>query len=384
MPFLALLVLSPCGYLCLLHNHQVSILVDSGSTHNFLDSTLLTQVQLHITSTPLLQVKIADGTTIQSCGKVAFVTLKVQNHSISTSFYLIALGGCDIVLGVERLSTLGPILWDFTLMTMQFTHLGTPTLLTGLSFEGISMEEGFHFLKPSPSANKGFFLKLLSLEADSAPIPLTASIQSLVNSFAHVFAEPTGLPPSRGHDHQINLKGSQPINVRPYRYPYFQKTEIEKIIRDLLHSGEIRPSQSPFSAPVLLVRKADGSWHLCVNYRPLNQEMVKDKYPIPIIDELLDELNGAIIFSKLYLHSGYYQIRMRLEDVSKTAFRTHEDHYEFLVMPFGLTNAPSTFQALMNDVFKPFLQRFVLVFFDDGLIYSNSLVDHLLHLKVVM
>lgn len=211
--------------------------------------------------------------------------------------------------------------------------------------------------------------------------PTEQQLLSILDSFADLFGESQGLPPNRSHDHQIHLQpGSSPTNVRPYRYPHYKKNEIEKIVSGLLQSRVVRPSTSPYSCPILLAKKHDGSWRLCVDYRVLNQVTVKDKFPIPVIDELLDELNGAQVFSKLDLKSRYHQIRMATKDIEKTAFKTHHRHYEFLVMPFGLTNAPSTFQTLMNEIFSSLLRRYVLVFFDDILIYSKTWSEHLIHL----
>jgi len=210
-------------------------------------------------------------------------------------------------------------------------------------------------------------------------------MDALLAEFEDVFTAPVGLLPEHFRDHHILLKPSSiPVVVRPYRYPALQKDELEHQCRVMEEQGLIHRSSSPFSSSVLLVKKPDNSWRFCVDYRELNAQTVKDKFPIPVADELFDELHGACFFSKLDLSSGYHQVRMHPDDVHKTVFHTHEVLYEFLVMAFGLTNAPATFQAFMNEVLRPFLRRFFFVFFDDILVYSNSWAEHLQHLRLIL
>jgi hypothetical protein len=204
----------------------------------------------------------------------------------------------------------------------------------------------------------------------------------LLQHFDALFAAPFGLPPAQACSHQIRLLlGTTSVTVLLYRYAHAQKAKLEKQCEEMLQQGTIRPSSSAFLAPVLLVWKGDDSWRLCDDYRALNRVTIKDKFPILVVEELLDELRGAMYFTKLDLRLGYRQVRMCMDDIEKMTFRTHEGLFEFLVMPFGLTNAPTTFQALMSDVLKPFL---VLMFFDDILIYSPSWSEHLRHVHLVL
>ncbi|GJU27221.1 putative reverse transcriptase domain-containing protein, partial [Tanacetum coccineum] len=153
--------------------------------------------------------------------------------------------------------------------------------------------------------------------------------------------------------------------------------------KELSDKGFIRPSSSPWGAPVLFVKKKDGSFRMCIDYQELNKLTVKNRYPLPRIDDLFDQLQGSSVYSKIDLRSGYHQLRVREEDIPKTAFRTRYGHYEFQVMPLGLTNAPAVFMDLMNRVCKPYLDKFVIVFIDDILIYSKSKQEHEEHLKII-
>jgi hypothetical protein len=170
-------------------------------------------------------------------------------------------------------------------------------------------------------------------------------IKRILDKHKKVFGPiPPGVPPDRGFEHIIELEvGAKPVITMPYRHPKKYKDEIEKAIKELLDMEHIRPSLSPFASSVVLVKKKDGTMRMCIEFHALNKKTIKNRYPIPRIDELLDELHGAIYFTKIDLRSGYHQIKMREEDISKTAFRCHYGHYEFLVMPFGLTNSPTTF-----------------------------------------
>nr|GEU99885.1 hypothetical protein [Tanacetum cinerariifolium] len=315
----------------------------------------------HINTCPL-KVDIPGGAQLTSknmCKKFAW---KIHREEFVVDDMLLPLGGCDMVLGVQWLSTLGDIKMNFQELKMEFKYQGRKVALRGTRKSCLQWMEGSKDLAQPAQLGSMVLCVYPSTALNMVYVNLTegipTSIASLLTHFHDVFAIPTSLPPMREYDHKIVLtKGTEPICSRPYRHPPAQKDAIEIM---------------------------DGTWRMCIDYRKLNAQTIKDKFSIPIIEELIDELQGSHYFSKLDLRSGYHQIRMCQDDVEKTAFKTHEGHYEFLVMPFGLTNAPSTFQALMNSMFKKYLRKFVLVFFDDILVYSPNLSTHVKHLELVL
>ncbi|KAL2499821.1 Uncharacterized protein Adt_25371 [Abeliophyllum distichum] len=228
--------------------------------------------------------------------------------------------------------------------------LGTE-LINGSQLESILVQQPYGLV--------GQLNPILEKEVTETP----KELKSILAEFDDVFQEPNGLPPKTLHDHHIPLKeGTQPFQIKPYRCPFIQKSEVEKLIEEMLATGIIQPSNSPFASLVLLVKKNDGTWRFCVDYRQLNNLTVKDKHPMSLTDELIDELYGANYFTKIDLRAGYHQISVKTGDVYKTALKTHQGLYEFKVMPFGLTNAPATFQSLMNEIFKEQLRKNVLIF----------------------
>jgi hypothetical protein len=369
------------------------ILMDSGSSHTFINSAMLPRIHDRVEEANPLRVKVANGQVIISNAVVYGNKWWIHGVTFSTDARVLELGAYDMILGMDWLERHNPMNCDWVHKTLGFRHNGKYITLQGVKpvetelCKEISGEQ----LQKLQKGNDVWAMVVVSLVSTSdthvvlyMEQGIPSPIQEVILEFDDLFQTPTELPPSRVFDHTISLfLDSVPVNCRPYRYAPQQKDEIERHVSKMLQSGLVVPSTSPFASPVLLVKKKDGTWMFCVDYRKLNAATIKNKFPMPIIDEFLDEIAGVKYFTKLDLNSGFHQIRMAPQDEYKTSFETHHGHFHFRVIPFGFTNAPVTFQWVMNNVFAPFMRKFVLVFMDDILIYSRSLDDHAKHLRQV-
>lgn len=355
-----------------IQGHQLVILVDSGSSHTFLSqakASLLTGV---LPLSAPVRVQVANGEILQCSSQLCSTHWYIQDIQFCSDLKVLPLSHFDLILGMDWLESFSPMKVHWKAKWMMIPYMDSSVVIQGLL----------------PSDPEELVVQVCAMSTSDnsvvSPPSLLPEIAALISEFSSLFEPVSGLPPSRHCDHEIPLiPRAKPVYIRPYRYPPTLKDEIEKQVQEMLEKGIIQPSASPFSSPMQLVKKKDDSWRPCVDYRHLNALTVRGKFPIPIFDELVDELAGATWFSSLNLNSGFHQIRMKSGEEYKTAFQTHFGHFEFKVMSFGLCGAPATFQGAMNSTLKPLLRKYVLVFFDDILIFSHTFEEHIIHLRAV-
>jgi hypothetical protein len=286
---------------------------------------------------------------------------------------VISLGAFDVILGMDWLSQYRTVISYFWKTVLLQAPSGREVVFLGSSPK-FTLSLLAQLLPDRRSRKSGIFFSMV-VEGEAA---LRVQDIRVVCDFADVFpTELPGLPPDRDAASEIKLiLGTQPIHKAPYRMAPKEQVELKWQLDDLLAKGFIGPSRSPWASPVLFVEKKDKSKRLCVDYRALNQVTIKNKYLLPRIEVLFEQLRGAQVFSKIDLNSGYHQLRIHEEDIEKTSFCTRYGHYEFIVMSFGLTNAPAAFMEAMNRMLHEFLDDFVVVFLDDILIYSKTEAEH--------
>lgn len=409
-----------------LSHHPVNILIDSGASSNFIASAFVQQHQLATAARTSEPVRYPDGTEHACAATLPRAKLRIDGYTDNLPFLVTDLGSSpiyDVILGTPWLASRNPNI-DWVTNVVTFTHAGKlynlqPPPFATETLQGVHLLSALQF-KREMQHDDPVFMVLLSAPASptsdplacaraaetstssasvspasstlqlhslhATPGPHSAVVSTLLTEFSDVLAPlPGGLPPKRAIDHAITLEPhSHPPSRSIYKMSFLEMEELKKQLDELLEKGFIRPSLSPYGAPVLFVKKKDGSMRLCIDYRALNKLTVKNKYSLPRIDDLLDRLHGATVFSKLDLAQGYNQVRIHDPDIPKTAFNTRYGHFEFTVMCFGLTNAPATFQRLMNEVFAAHLDTFVVVYLDDILVYSKNPADHAKHLRLVL
>ncbi|KAL0543549.1 hypothetical protein IC582_018647 [Cucumis melo] len=364
--------------------HYALVLFDSGSSHSFISSAFVSHARLEVE--PLhhvLSVSTPSGECMLSKEKVKACQIEIAGHVIEVMLIVLDMLDFDVILGMDWLAANHASI-DCSRKEVTFN----PPLMASFKFKGggsKSLPQVISAIRASKLLSQGTWGILASV-VDTREVDVSLSSEPVVRDYPDVFPEELpGLPPHREVEFAIELEpGTVPISRAPYRMAPAELKELKVQLQELLNKGFIRPSVSPWGAPVLFVKKKNGSMRLCIDYRELNKVTVKKRYPLPRIDDLFDQLQGATVFSKVDLRSGYHQVRIKEEDVPKTAFRSRYGHYEFIVMSFGLTNAPAVFMDLMNRVFREFLDTFVIVFIDDILIYSKTEAEHEEHLRMVL
>jgi hypothetical protein len=343
------------------YNQPALILFDSGASHSFISQKLSAKCQLPFYHTKGSFMIATPGGKIATNQLNQSMPIQLGSHIIKTTLLVLGLENVDIILGANWM-TLHQVVLD---VTSRIVEINSP--ICG----------SFTLFLPSQDSTQSCAFAMTELPLKKIPV---------VCEYADVFPdELPGMPLDRDIEFTIELQpGMTPISKRPYRMPPAELAELKKQLQELLDKGFIHPSTLPWGCPALFVKKKDESLRLCIDYRPLNAVTIKNKYPLPRIDVLFDQLVGAKVFSKIDLRSGYHQIKIRASDIPKTAFSTRYGLYEFLVMSFGLTNAPAYFMYLMNFVFMPELDKFVVVFIDDILVYSKNKEEHVGHLHVVL
>jgi hypothetical protein len=370
--------------------------MDTGASHCFIDPTFVKVCGIHTKKTHQ-QVELADGTSVQ-VQTVCEVNIKIASPHSRTLYkktvtcLVLDLGaGFDVILGQDWLLQEQAILSyadkECTLkksgVTLKPFEKESPTvklaILTAAQAKK-AMDNSAYFFMVNVVDAKGTVVGEQTnapSRLEQIPSHVSPPVAALLHKYSHVFGKRAGLPPDRGIAHVIPEEpGSKSVFRNPYRLSPAETAEVGTQVAELLKLGLIEPSNSPYGAPILFVTKKDGTLRMCCDWRRLNSQTIKSRYPLPRIDQLLDQLHGAKYFSSLDLQSGYHQIRILPEDVPKTAFTTPTGHYQFKVMSFGLCNAPSTFQAVMNKVFQRLLYKGVLVYMDDILIYAKTAEEH--------
>ena len=366
-----------------LNQHLAKVLFDSGADKSFISTTFASLLKLTPTALDnTYEIELANGRLVGTNSIIRGCTLTLLNQPFNIDLMPIELGSFDVIIGMDWLSKHhARIICDEKVVHIPFE--GETLVIRGnqsnTRLSIISCLKTMKYIEKGCHAFLAHVTEKKTEEKQLGDVPV-------VREFPEVFPEELpGLPPVRQVEFHIDLvPGAAPVARAPYRLAPSEMQELSNQLQELLDRGFIRPSSSPWGAPVLFVKKKDGSFRMCIDYRELNKLTVKNRYPLPRIDDLFDQLQGSSVYSKIDLRSGYHQLRVREEDIPKTAFRTRYGHYEFQVMPFGLTNAPAVFMDLMNRVCKPYLDKFVIVFIDDILIYSRSEEEHAGHLRTIL